>query len=121
MGEVSGGLLSVAAPLKAAQVDRHNEIKYRPRNETWSRGLVQPIVDLADGGQRGSGDVAGLCAYDLETDQPSSVWCLLLSSDEGIVLTCEDQDSRTFSRVGIFWLERKDWYSDCEPVEISII
>lgn len=126
MGQVSDGFIKLKAPLKAAVNVPGSENSWR--NE-WrdSKGILhrfelkenESLLVGEDVPDRSNPNAVGAIGnFDTEDGRPGGLFCVLLTSKEGLILVSEGNE---FRRVGIFKLQSEDWFGGCESEELTIV
>ncbi|KAI1742756.1 heterokaryon incompatibility protein-domain-containing protein [Xylaria scruposa] len=112
---------------------RHDWRPQEQRRETYERMFNgrRPVFEralmiygygfyLLDSEEQGKTFAVGL--FDVKEETCREVWCLQLTEVEGLMLReVESHDGiRRFQRLGLFWLEEKDWFADIDEVLVRL-
>jgi hypothetical protein len=128
-GQVSGGWIKIRAPVKAAVLVSPAVNAFR---KEWvdSKGIVQKFTlkenqhllvgsEVSDYSDPQA--VGAFGHFDTIDARHLDFCCVLLTLKEGLILSCVRAGSEEFRRIGIFGLQRADWFDGCGSECLMIV
>lgn len=121
MGQVSGGCIKICAPVKAAVlvsasvnafrsewIDSTGILHKAKLKENENLLMGSEVPDHSD-----TQAVGAIGHFDTVDARHLNFCCVLLTLKEGLILSCVGAGSEEFVRIGIFKLQRADWFDGC--------
>jgi hypothetical protein len=129
MGQVYGGWIKIRAPVRLALLVSADVNTFR--NE-WkdSKGILHRFkmkgnenllvgVEVLDRSDPKA--VGAIGHFDTAEPWPVDFWCVLLTLREGLMLVRDREGSEEFKRIGIFKLQRDDWFAEYRSKCLTIV
>jgi hypothetical protein len=118
MGQVSRGWIKIYAPVKAAVLVSTSVNAFR------KTGIMQENENLLVGSEvPDRSDIQAVGAvghFDTVDSRHQNFCCVLLTLKEGLIVS-RVAGSEEFRRIGIFKLQRADWFDECGSECLMIV